>query len=314
MKLADVAAEYIAFKQSLGMRFRSEAVILKAVSRALGDIEMIATQPGDVLAYIDGAGPLTTFWHRKFEALTGFYQFAINRGYTTFSPLPTTIPKRPMSFVPYIYDSEEMRSLLAATKGLEKQSRNLLEGTFHTLLLLLYGTGLRISEALMLRLADVDLPANLLTIHESKFFKSRLVPIGPQLSEILSAYLRKRPIWPRPEGKQSAFLPTRNGKVFTRGYAENNFRNLCNQAGIRREDGARYQPRLHDIRHTFAVTRLVTWYREGADVQRLLPQLSAYLGHISINATQRYLSMTPELLREASKRFEHYVFREVNNA
>jgi site-specific recombinase XerD len=296
------------------MRFRSEAVILKAFSRALGDIDMTAAQHGDVLAYINGTGPITTFWHRKFEALTGFYRFAVNRGYATFSPLPTTVPKRPMPFVPYIYSREEIRRLLAATDALEKQSRNLLGGTFRTLLLLLYGTGLRIGEALMLRLADVDIPESLLAIHESKFFKSRLVPIGPQLAEVISAYLKKRLIWPRPEGKESAFFPTRNGRPFTRGYAENNFRQLCNHAGIRREDGARYQPRLHDIRHTFTVTRLVTWYRKGADVQRLLPQLSAYLGHISISATQHYLSMTPELLREASKRFEHYAFLEVNNA
>lgn len=314
MKLADVVMEYITYKQSLGMRFRSETVILKAFSRALGDINLIDAQPGDVLDYINGTGPLTTFWHRKFEALTGFYRFAINRGYGAFSPLPTTIPKRPMPFVPYIYTGEEICSLLAATDMLEEQSRNLQVGTFRTLLLLLYGTGLRIGEALSLRLADVDIQESLLTIHESKFYKSRLVPIGTQLAAILSIYLKKRWGWSCPEGEESVFFPSRNGRALSRGYAEKNFRKLCDQSGIHRKDGARYQPRLHDIRHTFAVTRLVTWYREGADVQRLLPQLSTYLGHINLSATQRYLTMTHELLREASNRFEHYAFPEVNNA
>jgi integrase/recombinase XerD len=75
---------------------------------------------------------------------------------------------------------------------------------------------------------------------------------------------------------------------------------------VSRIDGSRYQPRLHDMRHTYAVTRLVRWYREGADVQRLLPQLATYLGHVHISGTQRYLSMTPELLRQASLLFERY--------
>jgi integrase len=81
---------------------------------------------------------------------------------------------------------------------------------------------------------------------------------------------------------------------------------VCDRAGIRRADGRRFQPRLHDLRHTFAVHRLTSWYQQKADVQRLLPQLSTYLGHTSLSCTQVYLSMTPELLREASACFEHY--------
>ena len=77
-------------------------------------------------------------------------------------------------------------------------------------------------------------------------------------------------------------------------------------AGVSRHDGAQYQPRIHDLRHSGAVHRLVAWYRSGADLQRLLPQLATYLGHIDLAATQRYLTMTPALLREASLRFERY--------
>ena len=97
---------------------------------------------------------------------------------------------------------------------------------------------------------------------------------------------------------------TRTGTAVTRGMAERAFVRLRAIAGIAREDGARYQPRLHDLRHSMAVHRLVAWYREGADVQRLLPQLATYLGHVDIAATQRHLTMTPELLREASRRFQ----------
>ena len=88
------------------------------------------------------------------------------------------------------------------------------------------------------------------------------------------------------------------------------FQRLRQKAGICRHDGARYQPRLHDIRHTSAVHHLTAWYRDGADVQRLLPQLATYLGHIQLASTQRYLTMTPELLEHANRRFEHYALAE----
>ncbi len=94
---------------------------------------------------------------------------------------------------------------------------------------------------------------------------------------------------------------------------EQAFTRLRRYAGVGRADGARYQPRLHDMRHSFAVHRLTSWYRQGADVQKLLPQLATYLGHVSIAATQVYLTMTPELLHAASVRFEQYAFKEVHH-
>ena len=95
---------------------------------------------------------------------------------------------------------------------------------------------------------------------------------------------------------------------------QHNFRILCDRAGIRRTDGAHEQPRMHDLRHTFAVHRLTSWYQQGADVQRLLHHLSVYLGHVHLRHTQVYLSMTPELLREASQRFERYAGKEGRHA
>ena len=131
-------------------------------------------------------------------------------------------------------------------------------------MLLLYGAGLRISEALALTLADVDLSASLLTIHESKFYKTRLVPIGPRLMATLRAYADERRRQGHSNHLAGPFFVTRTGTAVTRGMAEQAFVRLRTIAGIAREDGARYQPRLHDLRHTMAVHRLVAWYREGA--------------------------------------------------
>ena len=173
------------------------------------------------------------------------------------------------------------------------------------LILLLYGAGPRISEALSLTLGDVNLTGGILTIRESKFYKTRLVPMGPDLIRALTSYTTKR-VMDHPAKPDAPLFVSRTGTPVTRQTAENTFGRLRVRAGVLRHDGARYQPRLHDLRHSFAVHRVVSWYRQGADMQRLLPKLATYLGHVHIAATQRYLTLTPELLKEASRRFEHY--------
>ena len=303
MKLSITVATYVAYKQSLGMRFATKARTLKSFCRNLGDIDACEVEADRVCAYLASNGPVTRFWHRKLDALRGFYRFAIARGYASCSPLPLTLPVEPPAFVPYIYSRDEIKRLLAATAGRERC--NLSSLTCRTLLLLLYGTGLRISEAISLDLADVDLDARLLCIRESKFYKTRWVPTGPDLTRVLAHYADERNRRP-PTPSDAPFLLTQRGQRLSRAGAENAFKQLRERAQVRREDSARYQPRLHDLRHSHAVMRLVSWYREGADVQRLLPQLATYLGHVNIATTQHYLTMTPELLRQASLRFEHY--------
>lgn len=303
MTLAQAVAAYVASKQSLGMRFTTEARTLKSFCRSIGDVDIDQIEAKRVRAYLDGNGPVTWFWHRKLCALRGFYRFAVARGYVSGSPLPTTVPQLPPTFVPYIYSRDEVRRLIEATAT--REHRNLSALTCRTLLLLLYATGLRISEALGLDMADVDFEVGLLRIRESKFYKTRLVPMGPDLLTVLATYAAQRNKHP-PATPDAPFLLTRRGKRPSRATAEDVFKRLREVAQVRRDDGCRYQPRLHDFRHSFAVTCLIRWYRDGADVQRLLPQLATYLGHVHIAGTQRYLSMTPELLREASVRFERY--------
>ncbi len=306
MKLAELVTHYTAFKRALGMRFNTEARVLTAFCRAMGDIDIAEVTAEAVLAYIAGDGPVTSFWHHKFQVLNGFYRFAISRGYTDVWPLPSALPKCPPSPTPYIYTVEELRRLLAATDHLANPASALQAVTFRTLLLVLYGTGLRIGEALALTLNDVQLDEQLLIVRDSKCFKTRLVPMGPRLTAHLSAYLNRRHQLPRPTGDASACFATRTGQRLCYSRVQRVFQRLRRLANIRRDDGARYQPRLHDIRHTAATHRVQAWYREGIDVQLLLPHLATYLGHVDLTHTQRYLTLTPELLNAASSRFEQY--------
>jgi integrase/recombinase XerD len=259
------------------------------------------------LGFIAGSGPVTWFWRRKCEVLSGFYRFLIARGYVTASPLPKIVPIPPPRFVPYIYSHDELRRLLEATIPCDNPRNKIAPHTLRTLILLLYGAGLRISETLAFTLNDVDFSAEMIQIRESKSYKTRLVPLGPDLVKVLTTYAtrRKREHLSRSD---ATFLISRAGRPIKRATAEKMFSRLRVRAGVLRSDGARYQPRLHDLRHAFAVHRVISWYRQGADVQRLLPQLTTYLGHVHIVSTQRYLTMTPELLTEASKRFELYAW------
>ena len=169
MKLSEVAVLYVAHKQSIGMRFRTEQRILKSFCRAMGEIAIADVQANPVLAFISGTGPVTRFWHRKYEVLSGFYRFAISRGYCAVSPLPRLVPKRPPAFVPYIYSHDELRRLLEATSLCEHPCCKVRAHTFRALILLLYGAGLRISEAHALTLNDLDLSTALIQIRETKF-------------------------------------------------------------------------------------------------------------------------------------------------
>lgn len=310
MKLRGLIMDYVTFRQSIGQKFNTFAAVLRAFCKAAGgdDIEPEQVDPDRVLSFL--GHPTTCYWHHKYSALAGFYRYATSRNYIVSSPLPRMIPKAPPRFVPYIYSENEVRRLLDATTSYRRTHILLEPHTFRAVLLLLYGAGLRISEALSLTMVDVDLVARQLVIQQTKFYKSRIIPIGKDLNDGMIRYAKRRHKAGHSMAPNAHFFVGRTGDRLTIPTIQQAFRKLRLHAGIHREDGARYQPRLHDLRHAFAVNRLVAWYKGGADVQALLPKLSTYLGHISLSSTQLYLTMTPELLQEACRRFERYVNEE----
>ncbi len=307
LNLSDLVERYISYRQSLGERFYSNAFILRAFARSLGSQGKVGdVRAEQITAFLNGTGSLTNTWHYKYGALNGFYNFAKSRGHVTEVPLPTKRPKRLPPFVPYIYSREELRRLLDATGDYQRGESSLAPFTFRTILLLLYGTGLRDGEVVRLNQADVDLDNSLLTIRHSKFHKSRLVPFGPRVSQSLTEYAASRTAPVTKSGEDVPFFTTCKGTRVILNTLQSHFRRVRARSGVQRSDGASYQPRLHDLRHTFAVHRLTSWYQQGMDVQKLVYQLSVYLGHAHLADTQVYLSMTPDLLREANARFEFY--------
>jgi integrase/recombinase XerD len=311
MKLQTLCEQYAAFRRTLGEAFEVNGRYVKAFSRAMGPgIDIADVSHKKVNAFLRGKGPLTTSWYVRHNALLGFYRYAISRGFVTTSPLPFTIPKIRTTFQPYIYSPAELRRILASAECRRSDS-DFDASVLRSLILLMYGAALRTSEALSLTVSDVDLSGAVLTIRNSKFFKSRLVPIGPNTVRVLAEYASRHDSPSREPNDR--FFVRRNSKQIPIHMFERAFKQIRRHADLHCEGGPRRQPRLHDLRHTSAVHRLTTWYREGRDVQKLLPQLSVYMGHARLAATQVYLTMTPELLHEASLRFERYATREVSN-
>lgn len=313
MTLGKLIDDYVDYKRSLGMSFRSAAVILRAFLAEVGDVKLGKITPQQVRRYLDGKpGPITSFWFAKYQTLRPFFTYAIERNHLRSCPLPKVLPRKPPKFNPYIYTVAEVKRLLDAADSRHQSDWLIEPQTARTLILLLYGTGLRISEATQLKLKDVDLDDQILTIRETKFFKSRLVPIGDDLAKALRSYYAFQWGSEKPTD-ESTFLSCRARKPIKDQTARLVFYRMRTEAKVCREETARYQPRLHDFRHTFAITRLVTWYREGKNVQRLLPHLSTYLGHARLRDTTQYLDMTQELMQEASMCYERYALPVIPN-
>lgn len=306
MRVADAIALYVQRCQASGCGAESVASVLRHFAKSVeSERELDTIRSQEVRAFLDGNGALTRYWHRKHSALLGFYRFALGRGLVVSSPLSFTPPRLRQTFKPYIYTEAELMRLIAAMPGMGSAQKLLESSTFRVLLLLLYGAGLRPSEAMHLTRSDFDTQRSLLIIRETKFYKTRLVPVGHHLLKILCDYQDRFDRRPNPSDNDY-LLAYRDGRPLNGSTVRRAFQQLRLRAGVQRSDGARYQPRLHDMRATFAVNRLTAWYRDGCDVQQLLPLLSTYLGHASIVGTQVYLTMTPELLSQAGSRFEQY--------
>jgi integrase/recombinase XerD len=304
MTIPQAVEQYIDHKRSLGMKFDSPAVVLRSFARAAGDVSPDAFNAEHVRGFLFSEETAAQTASQKCSTLRGFYRFAVARQIVATSPLPVRMPRASQRLVPYVYTDAEMHTLIQAV-GLQPLSK-LQPHTMQAILFLLYGAGLRIGEAVRLAMTDVDLLNRVLSIRLSKFYKDRLVPIGEDLAFTLQSYSSARRCLGHSDADDPPFLVDDAGEPISVQLADQSFRRLCRVAKIHREEGGRFQPRLHDLRHSFAVHRIVAWYKAGVNVNMMLPRLSTYLGHVQVSYTQRYLTMTPELLQQASVRFEAF--------
>jgi integrase/recombinase XerD len=302
--LAEHIAGFLALKRAIGYRYRHQQYVLRDLDRFLAGRDERGPITYDLLAEWRA---LRAHLHPGTRALrwTVVRQLCVYlRRYVpeTYVPDPLLGRGRRAPLKAQIVEPRAMKTLLEAVNDVVPGTRSpLLPRTCRTLLILIYTTGLRIGEVRGLRLHDVDLRQRVLTIRNTKFGKSRLVPFSNGLLPILRDYHRERlRLFGEPAPDAPFFVGQFGGSL---GYTSINtiWRQLRRHAGLG-GDG----PRIHDLRHSFATLRLAAWYREGADVQAKLPLLSTYLGHVSPASTQRYLTILPETKLAASERFRRY--------
>ena len=209
----------------------------------------------------------------------------------------------------HIYSTTEVQTLLAAASELPPP-HSLRPETYRTLLGLLYSTGIRIGEAFALNLEDLHSDQPRLWIAEGKFRKARWVPLSSSTSRVLRQYVQRRqgisPLSP----DAPLFLNQRSRRLHY-STVNHTFRHLLKQSGIPHHKHT--GPRIHDLRHTFAVHRLLAWYRDGQDVNARLPWLATYMGHVGIHSTQVYLRPTAELMEQVDRRFYHHYLQYVQS-
>lgn len=244
-------------------------------------------------------------WARRLSIVRGFARHLSATDSRTQIPAQGLLPFKPNRARPYLYSDDEIKSLLNV--ALEMPCRSELGAlrpwVFHCFFGLLSISGLRLSEARDLELQDVDLKAGILTIRGTKFGKTRLVPLHRSTCKVLADYIaRRRHHWTGRTVSSYLFVSSWGNRL-DRGGIRRTFYALSRKIGLRGPHDS-HGPRLHDMRHRFATTTLVAWYRAGQDPERRLPLLSAYLGHVHVADTQWYLSGTPELMHQAMRRLE----------
>ena len=300
--LRTALTEYLDIRRALGFKLQTAGLTLRQfVHCAEWEGALCITTALALRWATQPQGVQPAHWATRLGMVRGFAQYCRALDSRTEVPPHGLLPYRYRRQPPYIYSEQEIAHLLTAARQLHSTT-GLRPYTYATLLGLLTGTGMRLSEVLHLERNDVALPQGSLTIRQSKFGKTRWIPLHPSTQDALQQSARFRDqLWPRPPTLR--FFLSERGTPLTVWSVQQTFVHLSRRIGLR---GAtdRFGPRLHDLRHSFAVRTLLHWYHTGVDVEQRMPTLSASLGHAHVNDTFWYLSATPELLREGTRHLD----------
>jgi len=305
--MVEQVQEYLEFKRSCGYQLESPGKELMLFAR--------------YAALVGHKGPLTTelivrwarlpqdadprYWATRYEIVRRFVEYRFLFDPETEIPPQGLLGPSKRRLSPHIYSDGEITAFLQAASQLAPTD-GLHPRTYVTLFSLLVSTGLRISEALNLSRQDAELRTGVLTIRETKFRKSRLVPLHPSTLQALRRYSKLRDSYHPGTRPKTFFLSEKGTPLNYRGVLYI-FIKLSRKLGWRDRDK---KPRIHDFRHTFAVRRLLKWYEEGANLDQKILALTTYLGHVQVTDTYWYLSAVPELLATVSEKFENFATKE----
>ena len=290
--LGSALAEYLAVRRALGYQLReTERQLTKFVTHL--DQLGIDTVTVSVAVAWATATPRGGPGAQRLAIVRGFVRYLQALDPAHEIPPTGLLPTRTARSIPHLYSEHDIAGLMAAATELDPPTW---AAAVRTMIGLLWATGMRVGEVLRLNVADFDIDASSVTVWHSKFNKSRLVPLASSTTDALCRYRegkRSTAMFVTPKRQRVAYQP------FNRAFGA-----LLDQVAIRTTDGRR--PRVYDLRHSFAVRTLTGWYRDGLDVQAMLPHLSTYMGHVEPASTYWYLSAAPELMALAAERLDRH--------
>lgn len=306
--VSDTVERFLEHKRAISRKYLSEEAELRLLLRFAQKHRITRVDQLTAAVLEDFFASRARGRPRSFNHLVGvvacLLDWTVNQGLLTVSPLTTRRRRTSPDRLPFLFDATQARRLLDAAAALPDNPRAAQRGpTYHAVFALAYGLGLRAGEVCGLRIGDVDTERSLLVVVGGKFGKSRLVPYGPRIAELVAAQLERRRAG-GPALDTDAPLFTFDGhRCIHPGTASQTFHHLIPSLDLSVPAGVT-PPRLHSLRHSFAVGCLLRWYREGVDPSSHLFQLSTFMGHVDPVSTAVYLTITPALLEQANQRFE----------
>ncbi len=302
--------QFIAHKRALGRRYDVEEKTLRLFDRYLVDAAVThldQVTPVLIEAFLASRPrKRPRSYNHLLGTLRRLFDWLIGQGILDLSPVRSAPRRQTSRRIPFIFDKYTASRLLTVARELPDNPRAQMRGgAYHAIFAILYGLGLRVGEVCRLHLRDIDMERQLLVIRRSKFYKSRLVPFGPRMAAMLREYRHAKMLRTKDTAPDApVFSFTARGEINPSTVSQV-FHGLIPRLALKIPAGCS-SPRLHDLRHSFAVGTLLRWYRMGKDPAAGLLRLATFLGHVDPSSTAVYLTMTTALLQEANCRFEAF--------
>ncbi|MBI2767594.1 MAG: tyrosine-type recombinase/integrase [Chloroflexi bacterium] len=297
---AAAVTDYLAIRRAMGYKLVEDERLLGQLAAYLDAIDAEHLRVADALAWATQPTGAAPAWHAvRLGTVRSFARYLTALDPATEIPPVGLLPEPDHRVIPYIYSDDDISQIIAEAGRLAPEHR---ADTYQTLIALIFVSGMRVGEAVRLDNDDVDFDDGIITIRDTKFGKSRQVPLHATTVDALRSYAGRRDER-RPKPKSASLFTSSIGTRLLRDNVSTVFPRLVRSAGVTAPPGRR-SPRLHDARHTFAVRCLIGWYRTGADVRQRLPLLSTYLGHVDPTTTYWYLSAVPELVELIAARLD----------
>ena len=287
MTVGEAVAIYVRKKREYGRDYTKVAQVLNSFASMLGVIELCELRALHIALFLNQRPNSPKTWYHKYMRIRGLLRYWAARGELKRVRLPRYRASRPTDFYPYVFSRAQIRQLLRKVPiAVREPSCVIHPQTMRNILVFLYGTGLNVGEVTRIRPEDIDAPQSSVKISGTSGRADRIVPLGTDLRPLIVQQLKNSVVSP-------TLFASKFGKQLKPRTLSTTFRRLCKIAGVSRHKDSVYQPRLHDLRHTYAVHRIIFWYQQKAAIQKMLPLLAAYMGMVTITAMEKYLLLAP---------------------